>query len=131
MSGNPVLFDARARFARETDIYFDSPRLDAQRARASRMNIYIQMVYINSTQRKNGLDPGYIHPRAVDIRRKRSQILRVSRHNRITHNSRAPSSSPLCASSFLLALSTCDYVLNCIFHYKLFSLCLYPKTESY
>lgn len=34
----------------------------ATRSRASRMNIYIQMVYINSTQRKNGLDRG-IHPR--------------------------------------------------------------------
>lgn len=89
------------------------------------MNIYIQMVYINSTQRKNGLDPGMGHPppRAVDIRRKRSQILRLAVHNRIAHNSRGPPSTLLRASSFFLALST-HYVLNCIllnyflFYYK-------------
>lgn len=93
-----------ARFARETDIYSDSPRLGTQCARTSRMNIYIQMVYINSTQRKKWVRPG-IHPPLC--RRYPPEAVTNSpslRHNRIAHYSLGSPSTFLCASSFFLAL---------------------------
>lgn len=88
-------------------------------ARMSRMNIYIQMVYINSTQRKNGLDRRGIHPRrryppeavanSPSLAR-RTTALRIT----LVDSLDLPLESPL----FPSALSSRGYAPNYIFHYE-------------